>query len=35
VIKVILRRPTGTIVSVNTTKLAAYMPRPTIKGSSI
>jgi hypothetical protein len=35
VIKVILRRQMGTIVSANTAKLAAYMPWPHIKGSSI
>jgi hypothetical protein len=32
VIKEILRQPMGTIVSVNATKLAAYVPRPDIKG---
>jgi hypothetical protein len=35
VIKVILRRQMGTIISANTAKLAAYMPQPRIKGSSI
>jgi hypothetical protein len=32
---VVLRRLTGTIVAANTAKLAAYMPWPRIKGSSI